>query len=227
MDVSYRKTGEKVKPLLQEYLAELSQVKTLTPSEEKNLWERYKTRQHYDARQRLIEAYQPLVYKIASKLNKGEQLIYDLLQEGNVGLIESVEGFDPQMEVLFSTYATHRIRGRMLNYLARCRTTREMRGGWDETEIGFLWEYIQDERADVESEVAKTVLHYRVDDAISRLSAREQQVIRDLFIHEKPPAQTAEEMDISLSYLYKIQKKALQRLRGMLSRRKMEIRCDA
>ncbi|HHZ20298.1 MAG TPA: sigma-70 family RNA polymerase sigma factor [Firmicutes bacterium] len=212
--------------MLQEYLAELSRVKTLTPAEEKILWEKYKTRQDHEARQKLIVSYQPLVYKLASKLNKDEELLYDLLQEGNIGLIESVESFDHHANILFSTYAAHRIRGRMLNFLARCRRTVQ-RSWWDESELGSLWEYVRDEGADVENEVVKSVLHHRVDAAIRRLSTREQQVIRDLFINEKSPAQTAKEMDISLSYLYKIQKKALQRLRGMLSRRKVEIKYDA
>ena len=213
--------------MLQEYLAELSRVKILSAAEERELWERFKRRQDFQARQRLIEAYQPLVYKIASKLNRNEQFIFDLIQEGTIGLIEAVEGFDPELANRFSTYAIRRIKGRMLNYFTRLRNIREIRSlESDESALSFIAQ-LKDERVDVEASVTDQVLNHRVDDAIRRLSAREQRVIRDLIIYEKPPAQTAYEMEISLSYLYKIQKKALQRLRGMLSRFKIDIKYDA
>ena len=212
--------------MLQEYLAELSRVKTLTPEEERTYWDKFKKRQDVQARQRLIEAYQPLVYKVASNMNRNESMIYDLIQEGTIGLIEAVEGFNPEMEVLFSTYAVHRIKGRMLNYLVRNRSAKEVHGLLDDEEIQYLWDHLRDEKADIETEIANKTLHHRVDDAINRLSDREQQVIRDLFIHEKSPVQTAHELKISLSYLYKIQKKALQRLRGMLARCKIELKND-
>lgn len=213
--------------MLQEYLVELSRVKTLSQEEERYFWESFKKRQDYQARQRIIEAYQPLVYKIASKLNRNEQIFFDLIQEGTVGLIEAVEGFQPDLEVLFSTYASHRIRGRMLNYLTRNRlTTKEVTPFFGEEELHSIFEHLQDEQVNVENQVAGSILNHRVDNAINRLSSREQQVIRDLFLLDKSPVQTAEEMKISLSYLYKIQKKALQRLRGMLSKCKINIKYD-
>lgn len=212
--------------MLKEYLAELSRVKLLSPEEEATLWEKYKNRQDFQARQRLIVAYQPLVYKTASKINRNEQIIFDLIQEGTIGLIEAVEGFDPGLANRFSTYAILRIKGRMLNYLARSKSVRELHGIGEETNLALLLEQYRDEQTDIEEMITNQVLHHRVDDAIRRLSEREQQVIRDLIIYEKSPAQTAHEMKISLSYLYKIQKKALQRLRGMLSRFKIDIKYD-
>lgn len=213
--------------MLQEYLAELSRVKILSPEDEHDLWGSYKACQDFYARQQLIEAYQPLVYKIASKINRNEQVFFDLIQEGTVGLIEAVEGFKPEQGVLFSTYASHRIRGRMLNYLARHRAVvKETASVSEEEEIYSIFDRLQDEKANIENEVADQELNHRVNHAINRLSSREQRVIRELFIHDKSPVQTADEMKISLSYLYKIQKKALQRLRGMLSRQKINIKND-
>src|SRR2546428_10889170 len=46
-------------------------------------------------------------------------MLMDMLQEGTVGLIEAVERFDPTRAVRFSTFATYRIRGRVLNSLRR------------------------------------------------------------------------------------------------------------
>src|SRR2546426_7085180 len=48
-------------------------------------------------------------------------MLMDMLQEGTVGLIEAVERFDPTRAVRFSTFATYRIRGRVLNSLRRVR----------------------------------------------------------------------------------------------------------
>lgn len=213
--------------MLKDYLAELSRVKILSLDEENVLWERYKKNNDFQARQKLIEAYQPLVYKTASKLNRNEQLIFDLIQEGTIGLIEAVEGFDPDLANRFSTYAVLRIKGRMLNYFARTRNIKEVHAVEGDESFANLFEQLHDEQTNVEASVTDQILHHRVDDAIRRLSQREQQVIRDLIIYEKSPLQTANEMEISLSYLYKIQKKALQRLRGMLSRFKVDIKYDA
>ena len=49
--------------MLERYLQELSKVKTLEPGEERELWRRFKLDQDYSARSRLIESYQPLVFK--------------------------------------------------------------------------------------------------------------------------------------------------------------------
>lgn len=103
--------------MLEEYKACLSRVTLLSREEEQALWKEYKVEEEIDARQRLIENYQPLVFKEAVKYGLQEAVTMDLIQEGTVGLMEAVERYDPLAGVAFSLYAIHRIRGRMLNFL--------------------------------------------------------------------------------------------------------------
>lgn len=104
-----------------EYLRELQKIALLRPSEEADLWRGFRRGGDATSRARLIEAYQPLVFKVVMQLRPPGPLLMDMIQEGSVGLIESVERFDPERGVRFSTFASYRIRGRVLNALDRIR----------------------------------------------------------------------------------------------------------
>jgi RNA polymerase sporulation-specific sigma factor len=211
--------------LFGQYLAELAKIRLLSPDEETLLWHNYKNSGSQEARRQLIESYQPLVYKIANRITTREDLFFDLLQEGTVGLIETVESFTPEYGVKFGTYAQHRIRGRMIDFLKRSRSSREsleIALGQDELQ-NFLTEII-DQKVNVEEEVLLSLLGKQVNQALSRLNPKEQKIIRDIYLLDKEPAATAQEMNISLSYFYKLQKKALQRLRGMLAKLRSELK---
>jgi RNA polymerase sporulation-specific sigma factor len=211
--------------LIQDYLAELSKISLLTQEQERLLWTKYKMEKSREARRKIIESYQPLVYKIASRITCQEGLIFDLIQEGTVGLIESVENFDFQYGVHFSTFASRRIRGRMIDYLKRLRTAEDVldiAASEDALEDCLTW--FADEKVNVEEEVTNSIINEQVKRAISRLSPKEQRVINDLYLLDKEPSATAQEMNISLSYFYKLQKKALQRLRGMLTKLRAELK---
>jgi len=211
--------------VIQQYLAELSKIRLLAPAEEKSLWHEYKVEGSRGAREKIIESYQPLVYKIASRITDREELFFDLIQEGTVGLIEAVENYDLKYEAKFSTYAQHRIRGRMIDFLRRLRINRDsLDVAVHQEEFQDLLTMLADKQVNVEEEVAFKLLHQQVNKAIDRLNPKEQKVIYDLYLLDKEPAVAAQEMNISLSYLYKLQKKALQRLRGMLAKLRSEIK---
>lgn len=213
--------------MIQQYLTELSKVHLLEPAEEETLWKRYKLENSRESRQRIIESYQPLVFKIASRLTDREELFFDLIQEGTVGLIEAVENFDLQHAVKFSTFAQYRIRGRMIDFLRRQRSNQDsLELALYEEEVETFISRIADEHVNVEEEVSHRVINQQVNQAISRLNPKEQIIIRDLYLFDKEPAVTAKELNISLSYLYKLQKKALQRLRGMLSKLRADIKAN-
>ena len=97
---------------LEEYIRELKKIELLSPKEEARLWDACKGKRDEVARARLIQSYQPLVFKQAMPYRTSEYVM-DLIQEGTVGLIEAVESFDPARGVAFSLFAVHRIRGRM------------------------------------------------------------------------------------------------------------------
>lgn len=211
--------------MIQDYLAELSKITLLSQTEEQLLWMKYKLENCRRARQQIIESYQPLVYKIASRITGHEGLIFDLIQEGTVGLIESVENYNYQFGVRFSTFASHRIRGRMIDYLRRIRSDRDaLEVAISEDVFEDFLSKLADSQVNIEEQVTNGIINDQVNLAISRLTPKEQRIINDLYLLDKEASITAQEMNISLSYYYKIQKKALQRLRGMLSKLRAEIK---
>lgn len=64
----------------------------------------------------------------------------------------------------------------------------------------------------------KSVLHAAVDSAVSRLPGREQEVIRSVYLAEQTAQETASAMDVSTAYVYRLEKRGIRRLRGMLSK---------
>jgi RNA polymerase primary sigma factor len=90
---------------LQTYLKEINQVPLLTPEEEKDLATRV-GKGDQEARDKMIRANLRLVVNIAKNyINRGLALM-DLIEEGNLGLMRAVKGFDPKQGHRFSTYAS-------------------------------------------------------------------------------------------------------------------------
>ncbi len=91
---------------LQMYVREISTVELLTPDQEKDLGWRIINDNDAAAKDRMITSNLRLVIAIAKNyMNRGLALP-DLIEEGNVGLIRAVEGFDPAQGARFSTYAS-------------------------------------------------------------------------------------------------------------------------
>lgn len=199
--------------MLEEYKSFLATLTKLSREEEEELWKQYKEKDLLAARQSLIEHYQPLVFREAMKYGLQEAVTLDLIQEGTVGLMEAVERYDPSLGVAFSLYALHRVRGRMLNFLRKNGAEVLLEDG--EEEKVFLTEAIPDtafESAD------KSVLNMAVSHAVSRLPLKEQDVIRRVYLNEQTAAETADAMDVSTAYVYRLEKRGIRRLRGMLSK---------
>lgn len=100
---------------LQRYLQEISQYKLLTREETDELAVRYRENQDPEAAYRLVTANLRLVVKVAMDFQKyWMQNFLDLIQEGNVGLVQAVKKFDPYRGVKFSYYAAYWIRAYIL-----------------------------------------------------------------------------------------------------------------
>ena len=94
---------------LQIYLHEINSTALLTAGEEKELAERVALGDPY-AREHMVKANLRLVVNIArGYLGKGLSL-EDLIEEGNLGLMRAVEGYDGMMDTRFSTYASYWIK---------------------------------------------------------------------------------------------------------------------
>ena len=100
---------------LHRYLQEISQYKLLTREETEELAARYQENQDPEAAYRLVTANLRLVVKVAMDFQKyWMQNFLDLIQEGNVGLVQAVKKFDPYRGVKFSYYAAYWIRAYIL-----------------------------------------------------------------------------------------------------------------
>ncbi|MDG2030137.1 MAG: sigma-70 family RNA polymerase sigma factor [Phycisphaerales bacterium] len=91
---------------LQLYLREVKQVPLLTADEEKVLGWRIINDNDLAAKERMIRANLRLVIAIGKNYTKRGLTLSDLIEEGNIGLIRAVEGFDPAQGARFSTYAS-------------------------------------------------------------------------------------------------------------------------
>ena len=103
------KRAGRVQSPLESYLKEINATPLLTADEEKSLARRIATGD-MGARDHMIRANLRLVVNISrSYTNRGLPLP-DLIEEGNLGLMRAVEGFDPEMGTRFSTYASYWIK---------------------------------------------------------------------------------------------------------------------
>lgn len=202
--------------MFDDYVRELQKVVLLDPLQEAALWQAYRRAGDLDSRRRLIEAYQPLVFKLVMGLRPPEPLLMDLIQEGAVGLIESVERFDPNRGVRFSTFASYRIRGRVLNALDRIRADVSLDQALDSGDEGAPFHALADSGAAAElARIEDRAVVARVLDVIDRLPPRERAVLRAV-VGATPPRRAASELRISLSHFYRLQKQAVDHLRALL-----------
>ncbi len=99
------------------YLKEISRFQQLTPEEEKELGARAQKGDE-EAFQKLIEANLRFVVAMAKKYARSGYPLHELINEGNLGLIEAVSRFDPTRGVRFITYASWWIRQAILAAIA-------------------------------------------------------------------------------------------------------------
>src|SRR5881394_2864262 len=99
------------------YLKEISQFPPLTPEEEQQLGTRVQKGDE-DAFRKLIESNLRFVVAMAKKYARSGYPLHELINEGNLGLIEAVSRFDPARGVRFITYASWWIRQAILAAIA-------------------------------------------------------------------------------------------------------------
>ena len=204
--------------MLRSYLEELQKIKLLKPDEEKRLWMAYKDEGCMDSRGRLIEQYQPLVFREALRWHVGEEHMADVLQEGNLGLIEAVERYDYKLGVAFSVYAVHRIRGEIVDWLKKEGKSANVSMDEPDENGLTLGDMLSDNREDLGDRTNRQLLLEQVGVFMARLPEKEQFIMEAVYLKDRQPKTVAADLDVSLPYVYRLQKRGVRRIRGMFGR---------
>jgi len=107
---------------LETYLREINETPLLSPEEEQELAVAIGNGDPV-ARDRMVRANLRLVVNIARSYTGKGLSLQDLIEEGNLGLMRAVEGFDPAMGTRFSTYASYWIKQSIKRALINCAKT--------------------------------------------------------------------------------------------------------
>lgn len=99
------------------YMAEVRKYPPLDRDEEQELARRYRETGDRDALFRLVTANLMLVVRVALSYRRAVKNLLDLIQEGNLGLLQAIERFDPEVGVRLPTYATWWIRAYIVKFL--------------------------------------------------------------------------------------------------------------
>ena len=182
------------------------------------------------ARSLLIEHNLRLVVYIAKKFDNTCVGVEDLISIGTIGLIKAINTFNPEKNIKLATYASRCIENEILMYLRRNNKTRmevsidePLNVDWDGNELLLSDILGTDEDViyrDLEDETEKQLLL----SAISRLTPRKQQIVelRYGLQNEEGTEMTQKEvadlMGISQSYISRLEKKIMKRLKKEIVR---------
>ncbi|WP_427338506.1 RNA polymerase sporulation sigma factor SigE [Caloranaerobacter sp. DY30410] len=198
----------------------------LTPEEEKYLVSKLK--EDETVRTILIERNLRLVVYIARKFESTGVGVEDLISIGTIGLIKAVSTFDPDKKIKLATYASKCIENEILMYLRRNSKTRTeisfdepLNIDWDGNEL-LLSDILGTENDMIfkllEEEVDKELLN----EAIKKLSKREKKIIELRFGlnngEEKTQKEVADMLGISQSYISRLEKRIIKRLKKEINR---------
>lgn len=112
-----RSTGLAKTDPLAAYMAEVTKHPLLTREEEVALAKRYRETGDVKAAYKLVASNLRLVVKLAHEYHRNPLALLDLVQEGNIGLMQAVKKFDPERGVKLSSYAAWWIRAYILRYI--------------------------------------------------------------------------------------------------------------
>lgn len=200
--------------------------KPLSPEEEKEYLTRYREGD-MEARNLLIEHNLRLVAHVAKKYQSPEHDTDDLISIGIIGLIKAVMTFDCEKNSRLATYAARCIENELLMMLrSRKKLTREVsmfeKIGIDQEGRELqLMDVLESEPVDVVEnlELQKQIVYLR-SCIRTVLNERELQIICDRYgllgHRERTQREIAQELGISRSYVSRIEKRALEKLRDEL-----------
>ncbi len=165
-----------------------------------------------EARERLILAYRPMVFWLAKKFRVPYNAYPDLIQEGMIGLIAAVDNFETARNNRFITYAYYKVRGRMANFLQRSEA---------KAPLPVEEEYL--ERPDsFEDDLDRMEWHLAIKEGMETLPRKEMEIVRSLLLEGRNAADIASEQGMGVSHVYRLQRRALARLKGWFAKADQE-----
>ncbi|HIW59530.1 MAG TPA: RNA polymerase sporulation sigma factor SigE [Candidatus Anaerobutyricum avicola] len=196
----------------------------LEPEEEAYVLSQLDTRRSEEARAILIERNLRLVVYIAKKFENTGIGVEDLISIGTIGLIKAIQTFNLERKIKLATYASRCIENEILMYLRRTSKTRmevsidePLNVDWDGNELLLSDILGTDEDViskDIEDEIDKKLLKK----AMETLTDREKLIISLRFglngrEEEKTQKEVADMLGISQSYISRLEKKIIHRLK--------------
>lgn len=103
--------------MIESYMNDIGKTPLLTPDQEKELTTKYYETQDIAIRNKIVTHNLRLVISIAKKYSVKHGSRWDLVQEGNYGLIKGVDKFDPTKDIRLSTYVSWWIRAYILRFV--------------------------------------------------------------------------------------------------------------
>ena len=202
----------------------------LEGSKETEMIGRLGTEYDEEARKTLIEHNLRLVVYIAKKFDNTGVGVEDLISIGTIGLIKAINTFNPSRKIKLATYASRCIENEILMYLRRNSKTKmevsidePLNVDWDGNEL-LLSDILGTEEdtiyRDLENEAERRLLVR----ALNKLSSREKLIVRMRFGldnpegREKTQKEVADLLGISQSYISRLEKKIMQRLKREMIR---------
>lgn len=181
-----------------------------------------------NAREPLITHNLRLVVYIAKKFESPGASVEDLISIGTIGLIKAVNTFSPERNIKLATYASRCIENEILMHLRKSSQLRNevsiddpLNVDWDGNEL-LLSDLLGSEpdaiNRDLEQEAEKAMLM----EAVSRLSPREKKIMVLRFgleaAKEHTQKEVADELGISQSYISRLEKRIIHRLKKDLEK---------
>ncbi len=181
-----------------------------------------------DVKARLIEHNLRLVVYIARKFENTGINVEDLISIGTIGLIKSINTFKPDKKIKLATYASRCIENEILMYLRKNQNSKTevsidepLNVDWDGNEL-LLSDILGTDNDVTYQSIEKEVDIKLLKIAMEKLSGREQEIMRLRFglsgNREKTQKEVADIMGISQSYISRLEKKIIKRLKKEILR---------
>ncbi|KUO60716.1 MAG: sporulation sigma factor SigE [Gracilibacter sp. BRH_c7a] len=177
----------------------------------------------YSVKDTLIERNLRLVVYISRKFENTGIGIEDLVSIGTIGLIKAVNTFDPVKKIKLATYASRCIENEILMYLRRNNKIRSevsldepLNIDWDGNEL-LLSDVLGTENDIISRPIEEEVDRQLLSQAMANLTDREKLIMELRFgmggVDEKTQKEVADRLGISQSYISRLEKRIIRRLR--------------